>query len=154
MKNRSAARRAHFQLANRIAAETLSPVAVMTAMPVPPVPAVVRMPSAPVMVMVPPAPVAMVMPAPMMVMPVPAYLGGHLLPGILLHRRRSARIDQRYCLCALEWSRDHKQRTNSRKTQNSLSDHSISSTDAIHASAVRLTTGSSLDATQMESWGR
>ena len=57
------------------------------------------------------------------VMPMPAHFRGHLLFGILLHRRRSARIDQRYRLRALDWSRHHKQCADSRKTQNFRSVH-------------------------------
>jgi hypothetical protein len=110
---------------------------VVMAMPMPP----------PVMVVVPTAP--MVAMAPVMMMSVPPHLGGRLLPGILLHRRRSARIDQRYSLCALERSRDHKQCADSCKTQNSRSDHPNSSSHAIHAGAVGPPSiGNSLGATR------
>jgi hypothetical protein len=121
MKNRLAAERTCFKSANRITAEALSPMTVMMVMPVT-VPPPVMVP-APVTAMVPAAPVVAM--APVMMMPVPAHFGRHLLPGILLHRRRSARIDQRNSPCALDWSRHHKHRADSRKTQNSRSDHSI-----------------------------
>ena len=69
--------------------------------------------------------VVMVVPAPpvpamvvMMMAPVPAHFRGHLLPGILLHRRCRARIDQRRRLRTLDRSRDHKHCADSRKTQN------------------------------------
>jgi hypothetical protein len=89
---------------------------------------------------VPPAPVVMMM---------PAHFSGRLLFGILLHRRRSSWIDQRYSLCAIERSRNHKECADSRNTQNSRSDHPNSSSPAIHASAVRLpSTGNSLVATR------
>jgi hypothetical protein len=74
---------------------------------------------------------------PVMMMPVPAHFGRHLLPGILLHRRRSARIDQRNSFCALDWSRDQEHCADGRKTQSSRSDHSNSSSHAIHARAAR-----------------
>jgi hypothetical protein len=109
-------------------------MAVMMVMMVPP--PMTGMVPAPVAVMVPTTPV-MVM-APVMMMPVPVHLGRHLLPGILLHRRRSARIDQRNSLSALDWSRDQKHCADSRKTQSSRSDHSSSSSHAIHARAARL----------------
>jgi hypothetical protein len=65
------------------------------------------------MVPAPPVPTMVVMTT-----PVPAYLGGHLLPGILLHRRCRARIDQRRRLGTLDRSRDKKQCADSRKAQN------------------------------------
>lgn len=115
-----------FQSANRITAEAPSPMAVMMVVMVPP-PMAAVVPATPVMVM-----------APVMMMPVPAHIGRHLLPGILLHRRRSARIDQRNSLSALDWSRDQKHCADSRKTQSSRSDHSDSSSHAIHVRAVPL----------------
>jgi len=123
-----------FQSANRITAEAPSPMAVMIVVMVPP--PMAAMVPAPVAAVVPATPV-MVM-APVMMMPVPAHLGRHMLPGILLHRRRSARIDQRNSLSALDWSRDQKHCADSRKTQSSRSDHSDSSSHAIHVRAVPL----------------
>jgi uncharacterized protein (DUF1330 family) len=79
---------------NEIAADAFSPMTVM-------------------MVAAPPVPPMMVVMPPM-----PMHLGGHLLPGILLHRRCRARIDQRRRLCTLHRSRDKKQCADSRKTQN------------------------------------
>lgn len=113
-------------------------MAVMMAMPVPPVPAMMMVPPAPVTAVMPAAPAMMVTPTPVMMMPVPAHFGGRLLLGILLHRRRSARIDQRHCLRALDRSRDHKQCAGGCKTQGSHSLHSHSSSPTIHASAVWL----------------
>jgi hypothetical protein len=70
------------------------------------------------------------------VMMMPAHFRRQLLFGILLHHRRSARVDQRHSLCTLEWSRDHKQRADSRKTHRfktpgSYTLHSSSSSQAI-----------------------
>jgi len=90
----------------------------MMAMPSP----VMAVMPAPVTVMMTPAPATVIPPSPVMVM-TPMHFRGHLLFGILLHRRRSARIDQRYRLRALDWSRHHKQCADSRKTQNFRSVH-------------------------------
>jgi len=123
-------RKASLFFTRKTTGDNRSPMTVMMTMPMPtPVPAMV-------MVMVPAPPVVAM--APMMMMPVPAHFGRHLLPGILLHSRRSARIDQRNSLCALDWSRDQKHCTDSHKTQSSRSDHSDFSSHAIHARAVRL----------------
>ncbi len=92
-----------FSISKRDRGRALSPVTVMMAMPSP----VMAMMPAPVTVA--PAPAAgVVMPAAPVVMMMPAHFRGQLLSRILLHRRRSAGVDQRSSLCALERSRDQK----------------------------------------------
>jgi hypothetical protein len=55
-------------------------------------------------------------------MPSPTHFRGELFR-VLLHRRRSARIDQRYRLRALDRSDDNKQGADGRKAQNFRSVH-------------------------------
>jgi hypothetical protein len=83
-----------------------------------------------VMMAMPVSPVPVMM---VVMMPMPAHVRPRLLFGILLHGRRSARIDQRHRPRALDWNCDHKHRADSRKTQNFRSIHSISPSTRFHA---------------------
>src|SRR5437879_1113735 len=116
MQNRPAARACWMsRFAERLPAPVMAAPAVM------PPPAMVPAPA----VMVPPAPMAVpaVMVPPAAMVP-PAHLGGELA-GLILHRSRNARIDQRHRRGALGRRGKHERSADGEKAQNFFQVHVV-----------------------------